>query len=364
MRRAVAASVRAVAVPTRSSDWPTHSSMRSSSKIVCAVVGRAAQEHVGVHEREVADEDRHAVAEAARRPAPRLRLRAGARTGGAPRRGPRRISEPSMMSSCTSANVCTSSSAAAASITAGSSSVAARADERARAERGAQTLAAGRDELAQRVERIAERGVDLDPALLLGGEQRVDARLDPVGDRIERLGEGRGPRGRGGHGERLRRGLARPRHRRIVDREVACAAWPSSCPTSGSTALAAACTRRDRPAPRRRRDAARGRAGRARRARPGRGALSHRVRRDGARVGRAAAPTPARRRRAPRDRLPHRGRARPRRAERAGGARRRAACGSPATSPAWPRHAAALARLDDLFAAVRATTTYPCPESR
>ena len=34
-----AASVRAVAVPTRSSDWPTHSSMRSSSKIVCAASG-------------------------------------------------------------------------------------------------------------------------------------------------------------------------------------------------------------------------------------------------------------------------------------------------------------------------------------
>src|SRR5438093_367842 len=36
MRRAVAASVRAVAVPTRSSDCPTQSSTRSSSKIACA----------------------------------------------------------------------------------------------------------------------------------------------------------------------------------------------------------------------------------------------------------------------------------------------------------------------------------------
>ena len=81
-------------------------------------VGRAAQQHVGVHEREVADEDRHAVAEAAGRARATIASSCWRANWRCTASRPRRISEPSMMSSCTSANVCTSSSAAAASITA------------------------------------------------------------------------------------------------------------------------------------------------------------------------------------------------------------------------------------------------------
>ncbi len=55
---------------------------------------------------------------------------------------PRRMSEPSITSSCTSANVCTSSSAAAASTTRGIATVAVGAHERAVAERRPKPLAA------------------------------------------------------------------------------------------------------------------------------------------------------------------------------------------------------------------------------
>ena len=73
--------------PTRSRYWPTQSSMRSSSKTCGRVGRRAAHEHVGVHEREVADEDRHALAEPARLAAPAARRRAGRRSAGGRRRG-------------------------------------------------------------------------------------------------------------------------------------------------------------------------------------------------------------------------------------------------------------------------------------
>ena len=82
----------------------------------------------------------------------------------------------------------------------------ARADVRARRTPAA-ALAAGRDEILQRAERVDERGIDGVPAIDLRGEQRVDALLDPVGNRIERFGKRGGPSRRAGHGERLRRGL-------------------------------------------------------------------------------------------------------------------------------------------------------------
>ena len=47
----------------RSRYWPTHSSTRSSSKTGRAAGGAVPKQHVGVHEREVADEDRGALAE-------------------------------------------------------------------------------------------------------------------------------------------------------------------------------------------------------------------------------------------------------------------------------------------------------------
>ena len=64
MRRAATGSVLAVAVVARSSDCPTHSSMRSWSNTSSTGSGRAADQRVRVDEREVADEDRHALAEA------------------------------------------------------------------------------------------------------------------------------------------------------------------------------------------------------------------------------------------------------------------------------------------------------------
>ena len=92
---------------------------------------------------------------------------------------PRRISEPSMTSSCTSANVCTSSSAAVASTTRGSPSHHRRRRTRS-TERGPEPFAAGRDEPPQRYERIAERGVyGAPPGRSLGREERVDAPARP-----------------------------------------------------------------------------------------------------------------------------------------------------------------------------------------
>ena len=79
-----------------------------------------------------------------------------------------------MTSSWTSANVWSSSSAAPASTTSGSSGSPPGADERPVAERGPQPLAAGRDELAQRVERLDERRVDRRPTVDLGVEERED----------------------------------------------------------------------------------------------------------------------------------------------------------------------------------------------
>ena len=170
-------------------------------------VGRAAQEHVGVDEREVADEDRHAVAEAAGRAPPRrVFVLAGElavhRVAPAPDLGAVHdvvVHERERVHELERGRRVDHAPDRRASPPAPTNAHAQNA--------GPQALAARGDEVAQRVERIAERGVDLDPALLLGREQRVDAGLDPVGHRIERLGKGRGARRRGGHGERLRRGL-------------------------------------------------------------------------------------------------------------------------------------------------------------
>ena len=112
-----------------------------------------------------------------------------------------------MTSSCTSANVCTSSSAAAASITAGSS-------RSPPAPTNAQTQNAGRSRLPPAATNSRSASIGSPSAASTAsqrvcsvGEQRVDARLDPIGDRIERFGEGRGARRRWRSlAERLRRG--------------------------------------------------------------------------------------------------------------------------------------------------------------
>ena len=82
-------------------------------------------------------------------------------------------------------------------------------DERAVAERRPQPLAAREHEIAQRGERGLETVVDRRPARHLGAEDRVDARLGPVGDLGEGGREDRADRART-HCERVRRGSERP----------------------------------------------------------------------------------------------------------------------------------------------------------
>ena len=177
---------------TRSSDCPTHSSIRSSSKTSSTRLGRAADQHVGVHEREVADEDRHAFAESSGLAAPACGV------GGAPRSArctasrSRRMSEPSMTSSCTSAKVCTSSSAAAAVDHVWSLFASPPLPTNAQWQNaGRSRLPPAATSIRSSVERIDEHRVDDGPALDLGVEQREDARLDPFGDADERGGERR-----------------------------------------------------------------------------------------------------------------------------------------------------------------------------
>ena len=159
MRCASAASVLADAVPTRSSDWPTHNSTRSSSKIDVRGIGHAAHQHVGVDEREVADEDRHAFAEPARLAAPRRARRAARancavhRVVAAPRVGAvhdvvvherERVHELERGRGVDDARIV---------------GVAARADERAVTERGPQPLAARRRRTPRSASmRFGERG--------------------------------------------------------------------------------------------------------------------------------------------------------------------------------------------------------------
>ena len=104
---------------------------------------------------------------------------------------PRRVSEPSMMSSCTSANVCTQLERGAGVDHGRVVGRAAGADERAVAERGPQPLAAREHEIAQRAERRLEARVDGRPARDLGREHRVDARLGALRDVGERGREDR-----------------------------------------------------------------------------------------------------------------------------------------------------------------------------
>ena len=270
-----------------------------------------------------------------------------------------------MMSSCTSAKVCTSSSAAAASITAGSSMSPPAPTIRARAERGSQPLAAGGDEVprARRADRPSAGSTSFQ-RVDLGGEQRVDALLDTIGDGIERVGKRGGPGRRAGHGERLRRGLRGvPIVGCRLGRHVACAAVADFLSDEWIAELALACVGartghslgsasigRDRfviepVVTRRTRIAARsGTASRSTRAPAVGGAASE------SRPGRRAA----------RDRLRDRGRALAREPRMRRPRWPTGACGSRATSPGSREHAAALARLDDLFARCarrRPTTT-------
>ena len=202
--------------------------------------GRAAQQDVGVDEREVADEDGHAVSETPGGTAPRsilvlAREPAVDRVSSAPDVGAvhdvvvherERVHELESRRGVDRGRVVDRP---------------ARSDVRARAERGPQTLAAGGDEILQRAERVDERGIHCVPAIDLRGEQRVDALLDAVGNRLECLGKRGGSSRRAGHGERLRRGL---RGFPIVSRPswaVACAAVAAFLSDEWIRDLALAC---------------------------------------------------------------------------------------------------------------------------
>ena len=156
-------------------------STRSSSNTSRAAGGRAAQQPIGVDERQVADEDGGAVAEAVghRRASP----------GAAWRRGeldvdgtdtPWRRADPSMMSSWMSANVCSSSSAAPASMIRWIVRVTAGADEAPVAEGGPEPLAAAATRARSAANGSARSASTARPPLLLGGEQGVDAGGDPL----------------------------------------------------------------------------------------------------------------------------------------------------------------------------------------
>ena len=105
-------------------------------------------------------------------------------------RAPRRVAEPSITSSCTSANACSISKAAPASITCGVVGVAAGGHEAPVAEGRPQPLAAAHHQRPQRLERRHEVGAQLGPARALGGEERVEAVLDPLGHREEARRDG------------------------------------------------------------------------------------------------------------------------------------------------------------------------------
>ena len=187
MRRAVAASVRAVAVPTRSSDWPTHSSTRSSSKIRCAASG--------------APRSRMSAYTSAKSPT-RIAIPSPKR-----RAGPRHDA-----SSCCRANWrCTRVAAApdlgtvhdvvvherervhelergAALITAGSSrSPPAPTNAHAQNAGAAACRRRRRTRAALRADRRARRR--LRSSASARWRAAIDARLDPIGDRIERFGK-------------------------------------------------------------------------------------------------------------------------------------------------------------------------------
>ncbi len=139
----------------------------------------------------------------------------------------------------------TSSSAAAASTTRASRVVATRAHERAVTERGAQTLAARRDEAAQRFDRFGQTIVDRTPAGELGRQQIVDPALDPDREGRQRRGKRRLLRPGRGHARKVvaagrRNPNAEPEHVAVVR----CAPCPCSCRRYGCVTSMPPCAAR------------------------------------------------------------------------------------------------------------------------
>ena len=153
--------------------------MRSSFHTAHAAGGAPAHQLVGEDEGQVADEDRHALAEAPRLAGPAARRRDGSANTTCVVGAPRRLAASSITSSWNRAKACISSSAAPASTTtpvvAGSPPA---ADAAPVAERRPEPLAAGEHEPLDLPDRLVEVGVERGPAGSLGGEQLGDALLD------------------------------------------------------------------------------------------------------------------------------------------------------------------------------------------
>ena len=164
--------------PRMSRNWPTLSSSRSSFHSRHTAVRHTDQQLVRQHEGEVADEDRHPLAEAAGLAGPgRPSVLAGVHgmggRGAAPADG-------------VVHHVVVEQREAVHQLERGAGvdhppvgAVAAGADERPVAERRPQTLAAGVDHAADLVEGTGEIGVELDPALALALQQFVEPGVDP-----------------------------------------------------------------------------------------------------------------------------------------------------------------------------------------
>ena len=161
-------------------------------------VGHAPHQHVGVGEREVADQDRHALAEP-----PRLTAPSGAPMSLLEPRVDRRVAAPHARAVH---HVVVREGERVHQLEGGGGvddprivPFAVGADERAVTERGPQALASGRDEIAQRFDRFRETAVDGPPPRELGREQIVDAPFDLRRERHERGREHRLLRAGRGH---------------------------------------------------------------------------------------------------------------------------------------------------------------------
>ena len=156
--------------------------MRSSSNTRRAATWRLAEQHVGVHEREVADEDRRALAEPARlaAPAPLPRASRSPTCGSRGALGAwlgavhhvvvderERVQQLERRAGVDDPAV---------------RRITTRADERPVTERGPQSLASGEHEPAERDQGLFDGGVDGAPSLDLAVEQRDDARLGAATD--------------------------------------------------------------------------------------------------------------------------------------------------------------------------------------
>ena len=177
----------ALAVPTRSRYWPTHSSIRSSSNTARATGGAFPNSWSAYTKAKSPIEDRRAVTEAAVLAPPGhcvVAVEEGPVHGRQPTAQRRAVHD-----------VVVHEGERVQQLERGAGvdhdlvgRVAPGAHEGPVAERGPQPLAAGADEVEQGSQRCVEVGVDPGPAVDLPADQVVDAPLDRVAD----LGQARG----------------------------------------------------------------------------------------------------------------------------------------------------------------------------